>query len=154
MSQYANIYLHYNQNWINIENINRSNTRIYPVLNQYFPYGELKPMTRKALTSIKLELQEEKNEFQKYIESKKQDISFIKECTNSLEDKLEALSSKKEALEELLEELQCLDYWLYFITFLENLIDNYKYSSEDIEVTPEMEDSYLWCGIEASPPKE
>lgn len=150
MSQYANIYLRYKDNFIPIDNISRSNHILYPLLNEYFPYGKLRPMSINKLTSIRSELVNSRDTIKNNLEDQEKKIAIIQGCNNSIDDKMIAINDILSYKEDYETDLEDINYWLNFLDFLRTLIDSYHYDGEN-EISDEMRDKYIWCGIEASP---
>ena len=154
MSMYMNFFLRGKDRFYPITTYSRS-AMVYSVFSRTFGSGRLwekvAPITEDKLNLMLREISDDIRKNQDVIKSYEKYIDIIKTMSNSAEEKMELINNCLGMIEEYEEEIRDLRYTRTFITFLNDMIDEVRWSDEEDGFNP---DEYIYVGIEISNPTE
>ena len=147
MSSYINFFVKRKNIYVPIGSFCRSSV-IYREFDG--EYEKIKPLTSEKLTSIYMELKEEKmkvlKDFEDYKREFEEYVAFIQKMNNTLNEKLDAIAEKESFLKEYKREIDemvdDIEIATSFCYFLSNILDE-ALSYDDID-----EDFYIFYGVE------
>ncbi len=151
MSQYLNFYIRgKDEQFYPIAEYCRSSS-YYEAFEEYVPsYDGLGAITEQTLGCVRKDVRnqiEEQKQFIKREKTRKQDIL---QANNSFEEKMDAICSCDQDIEETEDEMKAWEGVDFFIDFLYGIIESINYRS-DFEG---LEDKYLYAAIEPEAHKD
>ena len=154
MSMYMNFFLRGKDRFYPITSYSRSCVT-YGVFSEVFGSGRLwekvTPVTEDKLNIIMREIHSKIVKNQDVIKSYEKHLDIVKEMNNSAEEKIELINDYLAMINEYDEEIRDLKYTRTFVTFLNDMIDEVRYSDEEDGFNP---DEYVYVGIEIGNPTE
>lgn len=142
MSEYVTFYLYHKEEFLEIGSFSR-NSFMYNSVGEFIRYGKCALLTEKLITDIVQDLMETKEIFQKTAEQRRDRINFIKECNNSLDEKMDMLIDVQQTVKENEEDLCEIERASQFLHFINMLVKNSSYTS--------LENVGLYCAHECAP---
>lgn len=143
MSSYLSFFIRNKNDFLPIGTFCRS-SEIYQITEKGLtvPYAKIMPITKKDIKII-LDICEERiKNYNEAIISFKERIDFIKNCNNSLEDKLEEYNDYDETIRGYKDGIEELNEVKSYFNTLDIIL-------EDISYTDTFDQSkYIYCGIE------
>lgn len=120
MSQYVNFFIRHNNAFLTIADYSRSSA-LYGVM-QDAPYEKLREYSYEELQLKINELNTSKAAYRKQIDYYNNHINLICEMDNSIEDKLETITSIDEVIKEIQQEIDTIDRQAIELDFIANLV--------------------------------
>ena len=152
MSQFIHFFVRSTDKLLPIRTASRS-SHIFQSFSEYAPYEKVRAISMSMLKEIREEISEQIDKWTQEIEEERKDLQLIALFTNSVEDKIEAMKSAREALqgrEETVEEMKVALAFTYFLMdmYEEAEDSNYCYK-EEVRIDPT---KYIYFGIECGIP--
>ena len=152
MSQFIHFFVRSTDKLLPIRTASRS-SYIFQSFCEYAPYEKVRAISMSMLKEIREEISEQIDKWTQEIEEERKDLQLIALFTNSVEDKIEAMKSAREALqgrEETVEEMKVALAFTYFLMdmYEEAEDSNYCYK-EEVRIDPT---KYIYFGIECGIP--
>lgn len=153
MSQYIQFYIKGIDSFYPIATFSRSN-KVYEIFREEgaVPFEKLAPITNKQLGWVYDDCRNRIEAVNKTIANYKEKIARIDKWDAPISDKIDAIDTYKEYIEEEEETLRELETVRGFAAFIYGLIeeaDGTKYESDIETLNP---DTYVWAGIEVEYP--
>lgn len=153
MSQYIQFYIKGIDSFYPIATFSRS-TKIYEMFREEgaIPFEELVPITNKRLEYVCDGCRNRIEVINKNISNYKETIAHIDKWDAPISDKIDAIDTYKEYIEDCEETLREFETVRGFVAFLYGLIeeaDGTKYESDIETLNP---NTYVWAGIEVGYP--
>lgn len=118
MSQYLNFFARHNKEFVPIADYSRS-TKVYSEVNA--PYEKIRTIDETELRTIAERLRACKIFAKTQIEAINRKLKLISSANNSLEEKLDAIDSELEVIEEYEDDIQALDRYATELDFIANM---------------------------------
>lgn len=118
MSQYLNFFARHNKEFVPIADYSRS-TKVYSEVNA--PYEKIRTIDETELRTIAERLRAGKIFAKTQIEAINRKLKLISSANNSLEEKLDAIDSELEVIEEYEDDIQALDRYATELDFIANM---------------------------------
>lgn len=118
MSQYLNFFARHNKEFVPIADYSRS-TKVYSEVNA--PYEKIRAIDKTELGAIADRLRAGKIFAKTQIEAINRKLKLISSANNSLEEKLDAIDSELEVIEEYEDDIQALDRYATELDFIANM---------------------------------
>ena len=152
MSQFIHFFIRSTDKLLPIRTASRS-SHIFQSFCEYAPYEKVRAISMSMLKEIREEISEQIDKWTQEIEEEEKDLQMIALFTNSVEDKIEAMKSAREALrgrEETVKEMKDALAFTYFLMdmYEEAEDSNYCYK-EEVRIDPT---KYIYFGIECGIP--
>ena len=152
MSQFIHFFIRSTDKLLPIRTASRS-SHIFQSFCEYAPYEKVRAISMSMLKEIRKEISEQIDKWTQEIEEEEKDLQMIALFTNSVEDKIEAMKSAREALrgrEETVKEMKDALAFTYFLMdmYEEAEDSNYCYK-EEVRIDPT---KYIYFGIECGIP--
>ena len=151
MSQYIHFFVRSTDSLLPIRTTSRSSS-IYHFFSDYAPYEKARALSMQELQNIREEISMRIDEWACRIEEDRTNRQLIASFNNSIEDKIEALESARNAIrenEESVSEMKEALAFTYFLMDMYNEADDTKYEDETARLDPT---KYLYFGIECGTP--
>lgn len=151
MSQYIHFFVRSTDRLLPIRITSRSSS-IYHFFSDYAPYEKARALSMYELQNIREEINMQIDEWTRRIEEDRTNLQLIASFNNSIEDKIEALESARNAIREKEESVSEMKEALAFTCFLMDMYneaDDTKYEEEAARLDPT---KYLYFGIECGTP--
>ena len=151
MSQYIHFFIRSTDKLLPIRTDSRSSP-IYHFYSDYAPYEKARALSMQELKEIREEISIRIDEWTHHIEEDRTNLQLIASFNNSVEDKIEALESARNAIrenEEYVNEMKEALAFTYFLMDMYNEADGTKYEDETARLNP---NKYLYFGIECGTP--
>lgn len=152
MSQFIHFFVRSTDKLLPIRTASRSSS-IYQFFCEYAPYGKVRAISMGMLKEIREEISEQIDKWTQEIEEERKDLQMIALFTNSVEDKIEAMKSARDALHEREETVEEMKVALAFTYFLMDMYEEAEDSSycykEEVRIDPT---KYIYYGIECGFP--
>lgn len=151
MSQYIHFFVRSTDRLLPIRTTSRSSF-ISHFFSDYAPYGKAHALSIQELQNIREEINAQIDEWTRRIEEERANLQLIASFNNSIEDKIEALESARNAIrenEESVNEMKEALAFTYFLMDMYNEADDTKYEDETARLDPT---KYLYFGIECGIP--
>lgn len=151
MSQYIHFFVRSTDRLLPIRTTSRS-SYIHHFFSDYAPYGKVCALSIQELQNIREEINAQIDEWTRRIEEERANLQLIASFNNSIEDKIEALESARNAIrenEESVNEMKEALAFTYFLMDMYNEADDTKYEDETARLNP---NRYLYFGIECGTP--
>lgn len=152
MSQYIHFFIRSTDKLLPICTASRSSS-IYQFFCDYAPYEKVRALSMDMLQEIREEINKQISKWTHQIEEDQKDLQLVASFNNSVEDKIEAMKSARDAIrenEEFINEMKEALAFTYFLTDMYNEVEdsNYYYKEEArIDST-----KYIYFGIECGVP--
>ena len=148
MSQYIHFFIRSTGKLLPIRTASRSSS-IYQFFCDYAPYEKVRALSMGMLQEIREEISKQISKWTHQIEEDQKDLQLVASFNNSVEDKIEAMKSARDAIrenEELVNEKKEALAFTYFLTDMYNEVEdsNYYYKEEE-KIDPT---KYIYFGIE------
>ena len=152
MSQYIHFFIRSTDKLLPIRTASRSSS-IYQFFCDYAPYEKVRALSMDMLQEIREEISKQLSKWTHQIEEDQKDLQLVASFNNSVEDKIEAMKSAREALherEEIVEEIKVALAFTNFLMDIYNEVEdsNYYYKEEE-KIDPT---KYIYFGIECNIP--
>lgn len=152
MSQFIHFFVRSTDKLLPIRTASRSSS-IYQFFSEFAPYEKVRAISMGMLREISKAISEEINTRTQQNEEEGKDLQMIALFTNSVEDKIEAMKSARDALHEREETVEEMKAALAFTYFLMDMYEeaedsNYCYK-EEVRIDPT---KYIYFGIECGIP--
>lgn len=147
MSAYIHFFIKGSDRFYPIATYSRNNKH-YEYFSNFAPWEAVAPLDQEQLTCIKSNIKDEIEHLNKRLKETEKFIEAITKFNNSVEEKLEAVNEQIEFINYCKEEIKQNEQVIFFIHFLNDMIDNVSDSKyyDDIEsIDP---NKYVWVGIE------
>lgn len=118
MSQYLNFFARHDKEFVPIADYSRS-TNVYSEVNA--PYEKIRAIDETELRTIAERLRAGKIFAKTQIEAINRKLKLISSANNSLEEKLDAIDSELEVIEEYEDDIQALDRYATELDFIANM---------------------------------
>lgn len=118
MSQYLNFFARHDKELVPIADYSRS-TKVYSEVNA--PYEKIRAIDETELRTIAERLRAGKIFAKTQIETINRKLELISSANNSLEEKLDAINSELEVIEEYEDDIQALDRYATELDFIANM---------------------------------
>lgn len=151
MSQYIHFFIRSTDKLLPIRTESRSSA-IYHFYSDYAPYEKARALSMQELQNICEEIDIRIGEWTRRIEDERTNLQLIASFNNSIEDKIEALESAHDSIqenEEYVNEMKEALAFTYFLMGMYNEADDTKYEDETAQLDPT---KYLYFGIECGTP--
>ena len=151
MSQYIHFFVRSTDRLLPIRTASRSSS-IYQFFCEFAPYEKVRAISIQELQNIREEIDIRIGEWTRRIEDERTNLQLIASFNNSIEDKIEALESARDSIqenEEYINEMKEALAFTYFLTNMYNEADDTKYEDETARLDPT---KYLYFGIECGTP--
>ena len=151
MSQYIHFFIRSTDRLLPIYTTSNYSP-IYHFFGDYAPYEKARALSMQELQNIREEIDIRIGEWTRRIEEKRTNLQLIASFNNSVEDKIEALESARDSIQENEESVNEMKEALAFTNFLidiYNEADDTKYEDETARLDPT---KYLYFGIECGTP--
>lgn len=132
MSQYVNFFIRHGNDLLSIADYSRSSA-LYGVM-QDAPYEKLREYSYEELQLKISELNTSKTAYLKQIDYCNNHISLICEMDNSIEDKLDMITSVDETIKDIQQEVDAIDRQAIELDFIANLMYQGYFIYAGIEV--------------------
>lgn len=142
MSAYVTFYLYHKEEFLEIGSFSR-NSFMYNSVSEFIRYGKCALLTKELIADIIQDLMETKEIFQKTAEDRRECINFIRECNNSLNEKMDMLIDIHQAIKENEEDLCEIERASQFLHFINMFTVNSLYTNS--------ENVGLYCAHECPP---
>lgn len=152
MSMYMTFFLRGNDKFYPIGTYNRASA-IYQMFdnNGIAPWEKISPITYDNLAYIKGYIKENIDGFKRKIDDYEYKIEAVKRTNNSLEEKMEFIDEYMNMIDDYKDRVEELQHSKSFSSFIEDIMDEYKYTYEEKAKNPE---EYVYVGIEIGCPTE
>ena len=153
MSSYIEFYLRKGENYLPLGAWSR-NSKLYEVFKDFAEYGVATPITRKIISMIYTNINENITDLKKQIKKCKKSIKFFNKSHLSYEDLIEGYNSFQLDIEDYKEELTALKRtkaWAYALN--EILLEAESTCYEDDESLHINPDEYIYVGIDCGNPQ-
>ena len=152
MSQYIHFFIRSTDKLLPIRTASRSSS-IYQFFCDYAPYEKVRALSMDMLQEIREEISKQISKWTHQIEEDQKDLQLVASFNNSVEDKIEAIKSARDAIrenEEFVNEMKEALAFTYFLTDMYNEVEdsNYYYKEEE-KIDPT---KYIYFGIECGVP--
>lgn len=152
MSQYIHFFIRSTDKLLPIRTASRSSS-IYQFFCDYAPYEKVRALSIGMLQEIREEISKQISKWTHQIEEDQKDLQLVASFNNSVEDKIEAIKSAREAIrenEESVNEMKEALAFTYFLMDIHNEVEdsNYYYKEEE-KIDPT---KYIYFGIECNIP--
>ena len=151
MSQYIRFFIRSTDKLLPIHTTS-SYSYIYRFFGDYAPYEKVRALSMDELKEIREEISAQVDEWMQRIEESRANLQMIASFNNSVEDKIKALESARDAIrenEEFINEMKEALAFTYFLMDMYNEADDTKYEDETARLDPT---KYLYFGIECGIP--
>ena len=152
MSQYIHFFVRSTDRLLPIRTASRSSS-IYQFFCEFAPYEKVRAISMGMLHEIRKTISEQIDTWTQQIEEERKDLQLIAFFTNSVEDKIEAMKSAREALrgrEEIVEEMKAALVFTHFLMDMYEEAEDSNYcDKEGVRIDPT---KYLYFGIECDTP--
>ena len=151
MSQYIHFFVRSTDKLLPIRTATHSSFT-YRFYSDCAPYEKARALSIQELQNIREEISTRIDEWAHRIEEDRANLQLIASFNNSVEDKIEALKSVRDAIrenEEIVEEMKAVLAFTYFLISMYNEADDTKYEDETARLNP---NKYLYFGIECGTP--
>ena len=151
MSQYIHFFVRSTDRLLPIRTASRSSS-IYQFFCNYAPYEKARALSMQDLQNIRDEISSQIDEWTRRIEEERASLQLIASFNNSIDDKIEALESARDSIqenEEYVNEMKEALAFTYFLMGMYNEADDTKYEDETTRLNP---NKYLYFGIECGTP--
>ena len=151
MSQYIHFFIRSTDKLLPIYTTSHSSS-IYRFFSDYAPYEKARALSIQELQDIREEINIRIDEWTRRIEEKRTNLQLIASFNNSVEDKIEAIESARNAIrenEEYINEMKEALAFTYFLIDMYIEADDTKYEDETARLDP---NKYLYFGIECGTP--
>lgn len=132
MSQYVNFFIRHDNILLPLADYSRS-TSLYHIMNDA-PYEKLREYSYEELQLKVNELNTSKTAYLKQIDCYNNHITLICEMDNSIEDKLDMITSVDETIKDIQQEIDAIDRQAIELDFIANLIYQGYFIYAGIEV--------------------
>lgn len=147
MSSYINFFIRSDDKFLPLGDFSRS-SEIYQRLHNDVPYEKLRALTYAELDSIEDDILEDKRVLNDKIATYKNEINLITTFTNSVEEKIIEIHRVEEAINDIKEELDELDFAKGWFNSLCRMIDSASdYTDEEYNHLLDA-DKYIYAGVE------
>lgn len=152
MSQYIHFFIRSTDKLLPIRTASRSSS-IYQFFCDYAPYEKVRALSMDMLQEIHEEISKQVSKWTHQIEEDQKDLQLVASFNNSVEDKIEAMKSARDAIrenEEFVNEMKEALAFTYFLMDMCNEVeDSNYYYKEETKIDPT---KYLYFGIECGVP--
>ena len=151
MSQYIYFFIRSTDKLLPIRTASRSSA-IYHFFSDYAPYEKARALSMQELQNIREEIDIRIGEWTRRIEDERTNLQLIASFNNSIEDKIDALETARDFIQENEEFVSEMKEALAFTNFLidiYNEADYTKYEDETARLDPT---KYLYFGVECGTP--
>lgn len=121
MSQYLYFFARHDKEFVLIADYSRS-TQVYSEVNA--PYEKIRKIDETELRSVAERLRAGKNFAKSQIETLNRELELISSANNSLEEKLDAISSRLKLIEEYKGDIQALDRYAIELDLIADMTYN------------------------------
>ena len=126
MSQYIHFFIRSTDKLLPIRTASRSSS-IYQFFCDYAPYEKVRALSMGMLQEIREEISKQISKWTHQIEEDQKDLQLVASFNNSVEDKIEAIKSAREAIrenEEFVNEMKETLAFTYFLTDMYNEVED------------------------------
>ena len=152
MSQYIHFFIRSTDKLLPIRTASHSSS-IYQFFCDYAPYEKVRALSMGMLQEIREEISKQISKWTHQIEEDQKDLQLVASFNNSVEDKIEAMKSARDAIrenEEFVNEMKEALAFTYFLTDMYNEVeDSNYYYKEEARIDPT---KYIYFGIECGVP--
>ena len=152
MSQYIHFFIRSTDKLLPIRTASRSSS-IYQFFCDYAPYEKVRALSMGMLQEIREEISKQVSKWTHQIEEDQKDLQLVASFNNSVDDKIEAIKSARDAIrenEEFVNEMKEALAFTYFLTDMYNEVeDSNYYYKEEARIDPT---KYVYFGIECGVP--